>query len=157
MGIYETKTGKVPLPELSKKQLALFVIAIIALLFLLFFAMALSEALKPRAIVSSLSPNPLGLSKQQSTVLKVRVFNPSGEAAEKALVRAEPIASDSIIVFPPAHIIPKLGSNEFRDVIFSLRPNPSTKISPGSYKIKIMLLLGGKEFTEEVVLTIKAV
>ena len=157
MSIYGTPTKKAPIPEISKKQLLLFAAIIVVLA--VFFALAtiVSEFLKPKPITASFTLNPLDLSKEQSTVLKVRVFNPAQETVENALLSLQPVDGESLIVFPSAQSIPAIGSNEFREYSFSVRPNPSTKIASGNYKLKIILKIGSTEFTEETVLTIKAI
>ncbi len=155
MGIYESGKAKAPVPEASKKQAMLFLAAIAGLALLLFFASLIAEALKPKPITASFTINPLDTAKEQSTVLKVRVFNPTSGAVDDSVIRIEPIDSASLIVFPTVERIPRIGGNEFREFLFSVRPNPNTKTVPGTYKIRIIFQLGTAEFEQETVLEIK--
>ncbi len=156
MGIYNgKKSSSVSAPAIGSKSLFL-VGAIIVVAVALFFAIAVvPDFLKPKSIVSFFTLNPLDASKEQNTVLKVRVFNPLDETVQNASLSVLPVAADDLIVYPQSQIITTFGSREFREFSFSVRPNPGKKVSPGTYRIRLVLEIRGQKFEDETVLVIK--
>jgi len=160
MSIYEkeaVKKARLQLPELPKKHLLFLLIAFLVLAFVFSFSVFVSKLFQPRVLLSALSPNPLDLSQEQNSMLTVRVFNPTEQKSENAVLRIEPVSLESLIVFPTAKSIQGFGSKETRELLFTIRPSPNKRIDSGNYTIKIILTLGEQKFEDEIVLVIKAV
>ena len=151
MGIYDERKG-LRFPDIGSGNGSLLkyagtALAIILALAVLFFAV--QEMLKPQPFTLIFSKNPLDLSKEYSTVLKVRLKNITGEKAENVLVKVVPEDDVSMLVFPKEKTVEVLGTGETRELLFTIRPDPRAEILPGAYKIKVKTELNGKVFEED--------
>ncbi len=158
MGIYDEKKFAFPGLKLdpSKKYVQVIAIAI-ALIVLLVVVSTASNFLKPDPFKLMFSNNPLDLSKEYNSMLKVKISNVTGERAENVIVRVSPEDNVSLLVFPTEQEIPVLEKGGERELLFTIRPDPRIDILQGAYKIKVSTVLNGEEYSKSAKVYIRTV
>jgi len=129
-----------------------------ALLVVLFFAFSIAVMVMPRALSSTISPNPLNLSSDLDSFLTVKVNNVTDATAASIIVSVEASDQHSIDIFPKSQEIQTLGKGENRTLSpFVVSPNPGYNVYSGTYILTIKTEINGQQFSEQVALEIKAV
>ncbi len=162
MGIYDDDNSfSLPSINISLRQLKYPVLAILAIIVAVALLVSLNEALKPKPLSFSLSPNPLDLSEHAaaSSMLNVNVFNTSVQTESSLVVRVEEIGSGNLIISPASRRIDSMASGTERTLDpFVIRPNPGKEINSGSYKVKLSLFVQGeKKYEDQLTFVVKAV
>ncbi|MBN1941305.1 MAG: hypothetical protein JW772_03930 [Candidatus Diapherotrites archaeon] len=165
MGIYDNKSEpKVKLKfrfGFSKKKLKYPAILIVGLIAIVLAFFAVQTLMQPQAIMFSLSPNPLDLARNQTSLLTVDVFNVTGANAENAVLDVSAVASELFVITPESQSISTIEAGGRREYLFQIRPfnnqNPTAGVPAGDYKLQIILNVNGEKFTKEAILQIKRV
>ncbi len=151
MGLYDEGVfGKI----FSNRKKIFITIAAVIILILGFLIVSFVQNFS-NPFVNSVSyyfrDNPLKES-QNFTVLKVTVTNTTGNFAEISSVRVEADAKNDFFVgTEPVHVenILSMGPNEKREIDFSIRPNPSRTVLPGTYNFNITFDVSGETIARE--------
>jgi hypothetical protein len=160
MSIYDENQFNFPTVKVSWKQLKYPVMVVVFGILVLFALFSLVEFIRPDPLAVSLEPNPLDLTKDSGmSLLNVTVFNTSASTASNIIVSAVEVGSDKLIVFPVQRGIDSMAAGTEQDLPpFVVRPHPEKEINSGSYKIRVVLSIDGKEEAEEeLTLVLKAV
>ena len=153
MGLYEKEFDfGFELSKARLKVLGLIVIFLVVVIALFFIA---STFFQPKAIVASLSDNPLDLKEKHFTLLNVVVTNVTAETARNVQVKAEAEDKQAIVIGTAESHVEKIDLVESglnRKIHFLVWPMDGIK--EGNYRIKISTTFNGQAFEENVVLQV---
>lgn len=133
-----------------------YLIPLLGIIVVLLLAWVLFGSGSTQVLSTQLIQNPISLSANDSTILRVHVFNPTAQMAQNTIVQVQAPSAPQLSISPKQQTIPLLGSNETRALEFLILPldTASNPFTPGIYVIQVSTQLNGIAYQNQVQISI---